>query len=131
MKSFFRIAPRKSRAGFSLVEASLSVGILGFSVLSLAPLLGLGLSAARQARDGQMSAQIARDLAAEARAGTLTAGSGYCDGEGNACGTTGASFQTQATETPLAGNCARLIIQVTPVDAPDRPTSYAVVLPPP
>ena len=78
-----------------------------------------------------MAAQIARTIEAEAQDATLVTGSGFCDGDGNACAPTSARFLTQATETALAGNCTRLAIQVTPVDAPNRPSSYAVVLPPP
>jgi uncharacterized protein (TIGR02598 family) len=129
--SHFRTAPKKRCLGFSLVEASVSMGALSVAFLTLAPLLGLGLGTARQSRDGQLAAEIARSLASEAREGTLAAGSGYCDGEGNACAQTSACFLTQTTETALAGNCTRLAIQVTPVDAPNRPSSYAVVLPPP
>jgi uncharacterized protein (TIGR02598 family) len=127
----FRIAPRKRRRGFSLVEASVSIGVLSLGFLSLAPLLGMGIASARQSRDGQLGAQIARDLAVEGREGTLAVGSGYCDGEGNACASTDARFATQTTETTLAGNCTRLTIRVTPMNAPTRPSSYAVVLPPP
>jgi len=126
----FRTASRKNRLGFSLVEASISIGALSVGILSLAPLLGLGLASARQARDGEMAAQIARNLAAEAREATLVPGGGYCDDEGNACAPTQARFATQTTETALAGNCTRLTIRVTPVDAPNRGSSYAVVLPP-
>ncbi len=126
----FRTAPRKSRLGFSLVEASMSLGILSMGLLSLTPLLGLGLTSARQSRDGETCAQIARDLEAEAREGTLATGSGYCDQEGNACPSAQARFATQTATTTLAGNCTRVTIQVTPLGAPNRPSSYAVVLPP-
>jgi len=126
----FRTTSRKNRLGFSLVEASVSLGVLSFGFLSLAPLLGLGLTSVRESRDGEMAAQIARDFAAEAREATLTPGSSYCDGEGNACTKADAVFTTQTTETALAGNCTRLTIRVTPVDAPTHSSSYAVVLPP-
>ena len=109
----------------------MSIGILSVGLLSLTPLLGLGLNSARQSRDGQLCAQIARDLTASARNGTLMAGSGYCDQDGTGCASTAARFTTQTTETALAGNCTRLTIEVTPVDAPHRPSSYAVVLFPP
>ncbi len=127
----FRVVRRTSCLGFSLVEASMSIGILSLGFLSLTPLLGLGLASARQSRDGELGAQIARDLAAEAREGTLAADTGYRDGEGNACTSTEARFAAQTTETALAGNCTRLTIRVTPVNAPTHPSSYAVVLPPP
>jgi len=126
----FRTTPRKNRLGFSLAEACISIGVLSVGFLSLGPMLGLGLASARQARDGEMAAQIARDMAAEAREATLAPGSGYCDGEGATCAKSDARFITQTTETALAGNCMRLTIRVTPVDAPNRSSSYAVVLPP-
>jgi uncharacterized protein (TIGR02598 family) len=130
MKSFR--SPRiKSCLGFSLVEASLSVGILGFGFISLAPLLGVGLTTARQARDGRISAQVAETLADEARAGTLTSGSSYCDAQGATCHSSSAVYRIQTTLATLAGNCSRLTVQVTPVATPNRQLDYAVVLPPP
>jgi uncharacterized protein (TIGR02598 family) len=126
----FRLARIKGRQGFSLVEAAFSLGILSFGFLSLAPLVGLGLTTARQARDGQLAAQIATTLAEQAREGTLTSGSGYCDDQGVTCASTNACYQTQTTETILAGSCTRLTIQITPIGNPNRPQDYAVVLPP-
>jgi Tfp pilus assembly protein PilV len=128
---FFRSARIKSRQGFSLVEASLSVGVLGFGVLSLAPMLGVGLTSARQARDGSLSARIAENLTDEARAGTPLPATTYCDDEGVSCPAAGACYQIQATQTTLAGNCTRLAIQVTPLAARSRPLDYVAVLPPP
>jgi uncharacterized protein (TIGR02598 family) len=130
MKTFRSARTKKSCLGFSLVEASLSVGILGFGFISLAPLLSVGLTTARQARDGRISAQIAETFADQARDDTLTAGSTYCDDQGAACPATSACYQVQATLNTLAGNCTRLTVQVTPVATPNRPLDYAVVLPP-
>jgi uncharacterized protein (TIGR02598 family) len=126
----FRPARIKSRQGFSLVEAALSLGILSFGFLSIAPLVGLGLTSERQARDGQLTAQIAQTLAEQAREGMLTTGSGYCDDQGAICTSSTACYKTQTTETILAGNCIRLTIQVTPIGNPNRLQEYAVVLPP-
>ncbi len=128
---YFRPAPRKSRLGFSLVEASTSIGVLGLGLVSLTPLLGLGLTSARQSRDGQLAVQIARDVATEAREGTLAADPGYRDSEGNVCSSADARFTIQTAETNLVGKCMRLTIRVTSLNAPTRPSSYAVVLPPP
>jgi hypothetical protein len=99
-------------------------------MLSLGPLVGLGLTSARQARDNQLTAQIAQTLTEQAREGTLTSGSGYCDDQGAVCTSTGAYYQTQTTETMLAGNCTRVTIQITPIGNPNRLQEYAVVLPP-
>jgi Tfp pilus assembly protein PilV len=126
----FRSARIKSRLGFSLVEAALSVGVLSFGFLSLAPVLGLGLSSAHQARDNRISAQIAQGFADQAREGTLTAGTAYCDNEGAACPQAGAAYQVQTTLGAMAGGCTRLTVQVAPVATPNRPFDYAVVLPP-
>jgi uncharacterized protein (TIGR02598 family) len=127
---YFRSARTKSRLGFSLVEAALSVGVLSFGFLSLVPMLGLGLASTHQARDNRISAQIAQGLADQAREGTLTAGTAYCDNEGAACLQSGASYQTVTTLGTMAGGCTRLAVQVTPVATPNRPLDYAVVLPP-
>jgi uncharacterized protein (TIGR02598 family) len=126
----FRPARIKAIQGFSLVEAAFSLGVLSFGFLSLAPLVGLGLTSARQTRDSQLSAQIATTLAEQAREGTLTNGVGYTDNQGAACGSSTACYQTQTTESIVAGNCTRLAIQVAPVGNPSRVQAYAVVLPP-
>jgi Tfp pilus assembly protein PilV len=128
---FFRLARIKNRLGFSLVEVSLSLGVLSFGFLSLAPMLGLGLTSARHGRDSRISAQIAETLTDEARQGTATAGIAYYDDTGTACPRAGACYQTQTALGTLAGNCTRLAIQVTPLATPNRPLDYAVVLPPP
>jgi len=126
----FRLARIKGRQGFSLVEAAFSLGILSFGFLALAPLVGLGLTSARQARDGQLTAQIATTIVEQAREGTLTNGSGYVDSQGTVCASTNACYQTQTTESTVAGNCTRLTIQVAPIGNPHRVQAYAVVLPP-
>jgi len=120
-----------SRRGFSLVEASISIGIVSLGFVTLVPMLGLSLSTARHSRDTATAAQIAQTIEAGARGGLLATGSGYRDGEGQPCSPAQARFRTQVTATTLAGDCTRLAIQVTAVDSPDRPSSYAVVLPPP
>jgi Tfp pilus assembly protein PilV len=127
---FFRLARIRRSQGFSLVEAAFSLGVLSFGFLSLTPLVGLGLTSSRQARNGQLTAQIAMNFAEQAREGMLTAGSGYCDNQGAACASTTACYRTQTTETTLAGNCTRLTIQVMPIGNPTRAQDYAVVLPP-
>jgi len=126
----FRSARIKARQGFSLVESAISLSILSFGMLSLAPLVGLGLTSARQARDSQLTAQIATTIAEQAREGTLTNGVGYVDNQGAVCGSSTACYQTQTTESTVAGNCTRLTIQVAPIGNPNRVQAYAVVLPP-
>ena len=126
----FRTARIRTRQGFSLVETAFSLGVLSFGFLSLAPLVGLGLTSARQARDSQLTAQIATTLAEQAREGTLTNGVGYVDDQGAVCGSSTACYQTQTAESAAAGDCTRVMIQVAPVGNPHRVQAYAVVLPP-
>ena len=64
MKRFSSISqPLRSRCGFSLVEAVLSIGVMSFGFLALAPLLAVGMNGARGARENRVSAQIATTLA--------------------------------------------------------------------
>jgi type II secretory pathway pseudopilin PulG len=73
MNSFrIRSVGKKQRGGFSLVEATFSIGLLSFGFLTLAPLLALGLKTARHARDDRATAQIAQTLIEDAKQGTLT-----------------------------------------------------------
>ena len=130
MKLFRFIPGRKNRQGFSLVEAALSVGILSFGFLGLVPLLGLGLTATRQARDNHTSAQIAENFIDQAQQGTLTNGASYVDDQGNTCASSVACYHIQTATTTVSGNLTRLTVQVTPVSAPTRSQFYAVVLPP-
>ncbi len=126
---YFRIKSKKSRLGFSLIETAFSMSIFSFGVLSLAPVMGLGLTSAREARDRQLGAQIAETLADQAREGALPAGTSTFDDQGETCAAASARFQSTATETTLPGNCIRVLIKITPVNAPNRPVVYAVVLP--
>jgi uncharacterized protein (TIGR02598 family) len=134
MKLFHPIR-RKKRLGFSLAEAALSVGILSFGFLSLVPLVGLGLTSARQARDNRAMAQIAETFAQNARQGTLTGGVSYLDNQENSCARAGACYQVQAALTPNAtavagGTLTRLTVQVTPLATPSRSQFYAVLFSP-
>jgi len=131
MKLGFRTAPIRFRRGFSLVETTMALGILSFAVLTLAPLLGLGLTSARQARDHQVAAQIAETLADQAQEGTLAAGTLPFDDQGEACASGSACYRASVSESDLPGNCTRTTIQVIAVNSPSRPFVYAVVLPKP
>jgi len=135
MKPFYLQSRRRKRA-FSLVEAALSVGILSFGFLSVAPLVDLGVNSARQARTNRMAAQIAETLIQQAQQGTLTAGTVYFDSAENIRPTAaGACFQVQSAlatvvAAPGGGALTRLTVQVTPLGEPARSQFYAVVLPP-
>lgn len=118
------------RGAFSLAEVTFSLGVLSFGLLSLAPMLALGLKASRQARDDRASAQIAETLIEEARQGTLPPGSVYFDDSGGSLPSSqAAAFAAQATSQTPAQSTAltQMTLKVTPIGAPDRMRTYAVV----
>jgi uncharacterized protein (TIGR02598 family) len=125
----FNHGGKRQRGGFSLVEASFSMGLLSFGFLTLAPLLGTGLKTARVAQNDRATAQIAQALIQEAEQGTLPAGTVYLDFEGASCSPAQAAYTVQATSLPVAGNPAltQTALRVTPIGAPDRARTYAVV----
>lgn len=122
---------KKRRGGFSLVEATFSIGLLSFGFLTLAPLLALGLKTARLARDDRATAQVAQTLIEEARQGTLASGTVYLDIQGTVLNSSqAAAYTAQSTSvTPYTGNASltQMTLRVTPVGAPDRARTYAVV----
>jgi uncharacterized protein (TIGR02598 family) len=134
---FFRIrsGKKKQAAGFSLVEATFSIGLLSFGFLTLAPLLALGLKTARLARDDRATAQIAQTLIEDARQGTLAPGTVYLDIQGTVLNSANsismAAYNAQSTSQPVAGSLTRMRLQITPLGAPDRVRTYAVVFPTP
>ncbi len=131
MKHLLLNQGKKTRGGFSLVEASFSIGILSFGMLTLAPLLAVGMKAARTARDDRTSVQIAQTLVEEARQGTLATGTLYLDFEGAPCAASRAVYTVQATSNPVPANAAltQTTLRLTPIGAPDRTRTYAVVFP--
>jgi len=131
MNPFLNRSRRRKRGGFSLVEATLSIGILSFGILSLEPLLAVGLKTARFARDDRDSAQIAQMLVEEARQGTLAPGTTYFNLEGAVCPASQAAYSAVATSFSVAGNAAltQTTLRLTPLGAPDRVRTYAVVFP--
>ena len=64
MKQFRFKLGRQRRRGFSLVEGVLSLAIISFGFLALAPLLVLGLGSAHLARENRATAQIATPIPA-------------------------------------------------------------------
>jgi uncharacterized protein (TIGR02598 family) len=126
---FFNHGRKRQRGGFSLVEATFSIGLLSFGFLTLAPLLSVGLKSARLARNDRATAQIAQTLVQEAEQGTLPAGTVYLDFEGASCSSAQAAYTVQCTSLPVAGNPAltQTALRVTPLGAPDRARTYAVV----
>ena len=131
MKAFFsknRLG-QKHRGGFSLVEASFSIGLLSCGFLTLAPLLAMGLQSARLARDDRATAQIAQTLMQEAQQGTLGSETLCFDFEGAPCAATQAAFMAQEKVQAVAGSSAlsRLTLTVSPLGAPSRARTYALV----
>jgi hypothetical protein len=109
---------------------------MSFGFLSLAPLLALGLKTARLSRDDRATAQIAQTLVEQAKQGTLPSGTVYLDIQGDTLSSAqSAAYTAQSTAQPIAGNTflSRLTLRVTPLGAPDRARTYAVVYqaPPP
>jgi uncharacterized protein (TIGR02598 family) len=134
---YFNHRGNRAKAGFSMVEATLSIGVMSFGFLALVPLLALGAKTARQAHDSRATTQIAQTLIEEARQGTLSSGVICLDGQGNPCSPAQAIYTVQALLQPVAGNPAsatgaasstRLTLRVTPTGAPDHARIYALVL---
>jgi len=118
--------------GFSLVESVLSLGVLSFGFLALAPLLALGLTRAGAAHENRTAAQIASTLIEEAKQGTLAPGSVYFDSTGNPCASTQAAYTAQGTSTLVPGSLlTRLTLWVTPLGTPGSARIYADVFPTP
>jgi uncharacterized protein (TIGR02598 family) len=130
MKLFrIRSGQKMQRGGFSLVEATLSIGLLSFGFLTLTPLLSLGLKTSRVARDDRVTAQIAQTLIEEARQGTLTPGTPlYLDIQGATLSSAQtAAYIAQSTTLAIPGSLTQMKLQITPLGAPDRARTYAVV----
>jgi uncharacterized protein (TIGR02598 family) len=131
MNSFRRLwGEKKKRGGFSLVEATFSIGLLSFGFLSLVPLLALGLKTARLARDDRATAQIAQTLMQQVEQGTLPSGTVYLDDQGDVLSSAQtAAFAAQSTPQAITGNSllTRWTLRVTPLGAPDRARTYAFV----
>src|SRR5579862_2206287 len=56
---------RRARAGFTLVEVALSLGIFTFGITAVIGLLPMGLMTFRQAKDTSVGAEIAQRLFSE------------------------------------------------------------------
>lgn len=119
----------RSQRGFNLVEVCITMGILSVAIVTMGPLMGLGLKDSRLARDDRASAQIARTLAEEARQGTLGAGLLSLDDQGAPCSPLSAAFVAQTVTRNVGNASSQLALRVTPVGAPGHARVYAVVLP--
>ncbi len=124
------------KGGFSLVEATFSIGVLSFGFLSLIPLLALGTKTARLAHDNRATVQIAENLIEEARQGTLSPGTLHLDAQGNPCPVAQTIYTVQAvlkpiSDSPMTGTETAsptwLTLRITPTGSPDHPRIYAVI----
>ena len=115
------------------MEATLSLGILSIGFLMLAPLLAIGQKTAKLAHTDRDTAQIAQTLIEEAKQGTLTSGTIWLDFQGTTARSSQAAYSAQSTVGPVTGNTTltRLTLQITPLGAPNRARTYAVVFPSP
>ena len=113
------------------MEATLAIGLMSFGFLALVPLLALGLQTARIAHDDRSTAQIAQTFIEEAKEGNLLPGTTYLDIQGNTSTSAGAAYSAQASLLPVSSNAllTQLTLRITPLDAPGRARTYAVVLP--
>jgi uncharacterized protein (TIGR02598 family) len=130
-------ARRKRRHGFSLVEGVISIGVVSFGFLALAPLLVVGMNGAREARENRTTAQIAATLIEEARQGTPAARGLPFDAQGRSCTPAAAIYtvdETQQTIPDAAGAATpltRLTLRVAPLGLPGAARTYADVFPTP
>jgi type II secretory pathway pseudopilin PulG len=137
MKLFRFRSCRKRRCGFSLVEGVLSLGVLSFGFLALAPLLVLGLANASTARENRATAQIAATLIEEAKQGTLPSAAIYLDSASQPCLFNAAAYVAQPTIQPITASAGgtspldRLTLRVTPLGRPGAARTYADVFPTP
>jgi uncharacterized protein (TIGR02598 family) len=118
---------RRARGGFSLVESTISIGIISCGLLTLVPLLVLGMKSSRDARDDRTTGQIAQTLVEQAKQGTLGTVPLYYDETGANCSAPGAAFTAQTAIQPYATALSQVTLKITPIGAPDRARTYAVV----
>ena len=111
------------------MEVSFTIGVLSLAIVTLGPLLGMGLRTSSSARDDRMSEQIARTFAEEAKQGTLGTATMYLDYRAVACSPLSAAFVVRPVTQSAGSVGTQLALRVTPVGDPGRARVYAVVLP--
>ncbi len=111
------------------MEATLSLGVLSLAFLTLTPLLAVGQKSARLSHSSRDTTQIAQTMIEEAKQGTLSSGTTYLDSQGNVANSTGAAYSAQSTLQSVAGSASltKLTLLITPMGAPDRAQTYAIV----
>ena len=100
---------------------------MSFGLLTLVPMLSLGMKSSRFARDDRTTGQIAQTLVEQAKQGTLGTGLMYYDETGALCNAAQAVYTAQPALAPFASSLSEVTLRVTPLSAPDRARTYAVV----
>ncbi|MEM6820358.1 MAG: Verru_Chthon cassette protein B [Verrucomicrobiota bacterium] len=109
-----------SRRGFSLVEVTMSLGILAFGLVTMMGILPLGLNTMRVAADQQVQSNIVQFIEAEAKLYSydqLTTGNAisnttfYFDSEGLAASSENATFEA---EVEISGNAFSNLVNASP-----------------
>ncbi|NJK90512.1 MAG: Verru_Chthon cassette protein B [Blastochloris sp.] len=129
---------RQQRRGFSLIEVTMSLGIISIGMMALVAMLPLGLKAFKSSVDMTLQAQIAQSILNQAQQikfsnlGDLD-GTFYFDAEGALLpNKTGAAFETEVafpeTRTRVPSNNGReeleplttISITIKPMTSPER-----------
>jgi uncharacterized protein (TIGR02598 family) len=87
----------RKRGAFTLVETTMALGILSFSLLTTMALIPIGMNTFRESMDRSVSSYIVQQITSDVRQSALTAGSGSIrrfDDQGN---------EVQADGTPSSG----------------------------
>lgn len=125
--SFWKRCFAGSRSGHSLVEVTLALGIISSGLLTLIPLMTIGMEQTRQAQDNRMAAQIAQSFVEEARQGVLNAGTYYLDNQGESCSNAQAVYRVVAKNSVTSSGAMLLNLQIIPVGSPQSALSYAAL----
>jgi uncharacterized protein (TIGR02598 family) len=108
------IADRPHNRGFSLVEVTLAIGIVGFGVIAILGLIPVGTKSGGDAIDATRTALIGKDAQARARATVtyatfasamdVTLPTGFYDREGNYLGTSVTAAATYRVDGTVHGS---------------------------
>ncbi len=131
--------PARGRAGFSLVEVVLALGVVGFAIVAILGVVPVGLSAGKGAQDESRAAQIAQGILAALSSQNFDAVSiPQYDANGTRTGSIALvlSSQTGAMTPPwAANNKGELLIPgqskfllSPPSKPPDTNAAYTVAL---
>lgn len=96
---------RRTRAGFSLMEITVAIGVIAFGLIAILGLLPVGMKSGREAIDATRTSLIAQDVFNRVRASTMSniPGSPFYYGPYTP---NVASFSTPRREQELVSCCA-------------------------